>query len=426
MSVNNKIDKVYGREILDSRGNPTLEVTVELKSGVVGKAKVPSGASTGIHEALELRDGDKERFNGLGVLRAAASIHDLIEPVLKGMDPAKIALIDQRMIDLDGTENKSRLGANATIGVSLATARAAALASGEELYRFIRQAYKLKLKDFLLPTPLVNIVNGGKHASSNIDWQEFWIIPAGIKTFAEKIRAASEIFHKLGNILENRGLDTDVGNEGGYAPNVKSVDEVWQMIIEAIKSAKYREGEDIFLGMDAGSSSFFDKKTGLYKVGGQNLTAADLSLIYQRFLADYPFLAFEDPFAEDEWSSWTTFKKQILSINNSALIIGDDLYTTNSRLLSRGLTEDAANGIIIKPNQIGTLTESINCLNLARKNGYKIIISHRSGETEDDFIADLAVAVNADYIKAGAPSRSERVVKYNRLLEIERGLAWHK
>jgi enolase len=421
MIQNNKIVRVYAREVLDSRGNPTLEATVELKSGITASAKVPSGASTGVHEALELRDGDKTRFGGLGVLRAVSNVNDLINPVLKGVEIEKLTQIDQRMIDLDGTENKSRLGANAILGVSLACARAGALANNEPLYKFIRRIYKLKLKNFIMPTPLVNVMNGGKHANSNLDFQEFWIIPQGVNTFKEKIRAAAEIFHKLGGILLAKGYDTDFGDEGGYAPNVKSVEEVWQMMKEATKKANYELGKDVWFGIDSGSSSFYNKEKKVYELKhlGKDLTAEELSLLYQRWIADYSFLAFEDPFAEDEWEVWRNFKHQVLSINSKLLVIGDDLLTTNVSLLTRGLKEDSANGIIIKLNQIGTLTETINCLNLARSNGYKIIISHRSGETEDDFIADLAVAVNADYIKAGATSRSERVAKYNRLMEIE-------
>ena len=419
--MDNKINDIYAREILDSRGNPTLEVGVETKA-VAAAAKVPSGASTGAYEALELRDNDKARYGGKGVLKAIDNVNSKIRPALIGMEVEQLSQIDQRMIDLDGTENKARLGANAILGVSLACARAGALCQPKPLYEFIRSAYHLKFSSFKLPIPLTNVVNGGSHADSNLDFQEFWLIPSKINTIKERIRAIAEVFHSLGEILTKKGFDTDVGNEGGYAPDFKSVDEVWQLMVEAVQKAGYKLGEQIFLGMDAGASEFF--KDGKYqiKMEGKEYTAGELSGLYQSWIAKYPFLALEDPFDQEDWPAWKEFKTQISKINQDILIIGDDLFTTNVKRLQKGIDENVANAILIKPNQIGTLTETINCIKLAQENNLKIAVSHRSGETEDDFIADLAVAVNAEYIKTGAPSRSERLAKYNRLMEIEEEL----
>ncbi|MCX6785722.1 MAG: phosphopyruvate hydratase [Candidatus Komeilibacteria bacterium] len=418
--MDNKITDVYAREILDSRGNPTVEVTVEAGE-ISAKAKVPSGASTGTHEALELRDNDPARYGGKGVLKAVENVNQKISKVLIGQPADRLSVLDQRMIDLDGTANKSRLGANAILGASLACARAGAMACNLPLYKFIKDFYRFKFSGFSLPVPLVNVINGGKHADSNLDFQEFWIIPKKFTTIKERIRAMSEIFHALGKVVLERGYDTDLGNEGGYAPDLNNTEEVWQMIMLAIERAGYQAGEQIFLGLDAGSSEFFNVKKQTYaiKLAGQELTTEELSVLYQKWLAKYPILAFEDPFAEDEWPAWKNFTEQILKINKDIIIIGDDLFTTNVALLRRGISEKSANAVLIKPNQIGTLTETVNCIRLAQEHKFKIAVSHRSGETEDDFIADLAVATNADYIKAGAPSRSERVVKYNRLMEIE-------
>ncbi len=417
---NNKITNIYAREILDSRGNPTVEVTVEAGE-IKAKAKVPSGASTGKHEALELRDNDKARYGGKGVLKAIANVNARIKPALLGFSVDGLSQIDQRMIDLDGTPNKERLGANAILGVSLACARAGALANNLPLYQFIRQYYHFRFAEYLLPVPLVNVVNGGAHADNNLDFQEFWIIPQNIKTCKERVRAMAEIFHALGKIISQAGLDTDVGSEGGYAPNFAGVDQVWQMMSAAISSAGYGLGQEIFFGMDAGSSEFYDADKKIYSLKKENkeYSSRELSLVYQKWLAQYPFLALEDPFGEDDWLAWKNFKLQVSSINKNILLIGDDLFTTNVALLKKGIDQDLANAILIKPNQIGTLSETIACVKLAQQHHFKIAVSHRSGETEDDFIADLAVAVNSDFIKAGAPSRSERVVKYNRLMEIE-------
>ena len=413
-----KITGVWAREILDSRGNPTLEVTVEAGK-LSASAKVPSGASTGKFEALELRDNDRDRYGGKGVLKAIDNVNSRIKPAVLGLAAVRPSEIDLRLIDLDGSANKARLGANAILGVSLASCRLGALVSGLPLYKFIRQAFNLKLKGFSMPVPLTNIVNGGAHADSNLDFQEFWIIPAKIPVLKERIRAISEIFHALGVILKKKGLDTDVGNEGGYAPDFQSLDEVWQVIIEAVSQANYELGREIFLGLDAGASEFFNQ--GRYEVKMENkaYSATELSELYQSWFARYPFLAIEDPFDQEDWGAWKEFKSQVGRTNPAISIIGDDLFTTNTARLERGIEEDSANAILIKPNQIGTLTETIAAIKLARNSNFKIAVSHRSGETDDDFIADLAVAANSEFIKTGAPSRSERVAKYNRLMAIE-------
>ena len=419
--MSDKISDIYAREILDSRGNPTLEVTVEA-GGQEAKASVPSGASTGSHEAYELRDKDQSRYGGQGVLKATENVNTKIKEALRGFSVEDISKLDQRMIDLDGTDNKSKLGANAILGVSLASSRLAAQLNTIELYQFIRQVYNFKLKDFKLPVPLCNIINGGKHADSNLDFQEFWIIPKGVDKFRERVRAISEIFHALGKIIQDKGYDSDVGNEGGYAPDVKNTEEVWQMIMQAISRSGYQAGLDIFLGMDVGASEFYEDERYNLTLENQKYNSDELSEVYQKWLAGYPILAFEDPFSEDDWTAWQKFTKQIGSINKETVIIGDDLFTTSPDRLQKGIDEKSANAILIKLNQIGTLTETINCIKLAQSNNFKIAVSHRSGETSDHFIADLAVAVNSEYIKTGAPSRSERVVKYNRLMEIEEDL----
>ncbi len=428
--MSNKITNIYAREILDSRGNPTLEVTVEAGK-IITKAKVPSGASTGSYEAHELRDNDEDRYGGKGVLRAAQNVNQKIKAALLGLEVDQLSQLDQRMIELDGTPNKARLGGNAILGCSLALARAGAWVNNLPLYKFIRQFYfpasrgaGQLLAGFKLPVPLVNVINGGKHADSGLDFQEFWIIPQNLRLFKEKVRAMAEIFHQLGKILQQGGYDIGLGDEGGYAFKAKSYSEVWQFMLKAIQQAGYQAGAEIFLGLDAASSSFYNPQEGKYeiKLNGEKLSSGELAILYQKWLAQYPLLAFEDPFAEDDWRSWENFSLQLKSINQNILVIGDDLFTTNIARLEQGIKSGAANAILIKPNQIGTLTETVNCLKLALEHRFKVVISHRSGETEDDFIADLAVAVNADYIKTGAPSRSERVVKYNRLMEIEEEL----
>ena len=420
--MEHKITGIYAREILDSRGDPTIEATVEVGK-IIAKAKVPSGASTGTYEALELRDGDKVRYSGKGVLKAIQNVNGEINNDLKGKDVLDLESLDKRLIDLDGTANKSRLGANAILSVSLAAARAATLVSKKPLYKFIQEYYKFD-DHFVMPVPLANLVNGGMHADSSLDFQEFWVIPQGIATFKERTRAVSEIFHNLGKILISKKYDTDLGNEGGYAPNVKSAEEVWEMMLEAIQQSGYKAGQQIFLGMDAGSSTLFDSETGKYvfKRENKNLTKEELSLLYEGWLAKYPLTAFEDPFAEDEWSSWAVFNQKLANLNKNILLIGDDLLTTNIKRVREGIEKQAINSVLIKPNQIGTLTETINCIKLAQANNFKIVVSHRSGETEDDFIADLAIAVKSEYVKIGSTARSERIVKYNRLMEIEQEL----
>ncbi len=426
--MSEKIKQVYAREILDSRGNPTLEVTVTTEKGTVGKAAVPSGASIGAHEALELRDGDIERYGGKGVLKAIGNVNTVINEALKGQKVDKLAFIDQRMIDLDGTPDKARLGANAINGVSLACLRAAAQVNKMPLYKFISQFFKFKIKDYQLPIPFSNIINGGKHADSNLDIQEYWIIPQGIGDFKTRVRALSEIFHHLAKVLVNQGYDSDVGDEGGYAPDLTSNEEPLKLILKAIESADYNIGQDIYLGLDAGASTFFDSAQNKYNLDldKKSLSSEEMVDFYRKWLAIYPFIALEDPLAEDDWSAWKKITNELTMTNNKLLIIGDDIFTTNASRLQKGIDEKVANAIIVKPNQIGTLTEAITTIKLAQANNYQVAISHRSGETEDTFIADLAVGVGASYIKTGAPDRSERVAKYNRLMEIEEELGRSK
>lgn len=412
-----KIKKIIAREILDSRGNPTIETKVELDNGIIAKASAPSGASTGVHEAWELRDDDASRYSGMGVLKAVNNVNTLIMKELKGMKVDDQEKIDRAMIDLDGSPNKKNLGANAILSVSLAVARAAALDKNIELFEYIAKAYKLE-NDFKLPTPSFNIFNGGKHADTNLDFQEFMILPLSDISFKEKIRMGSEIFHMLGNVLKKAGFDTDVGNEGGYAPDIVSSIQAIELIIASISKAGYRPGKDVGLGIDVGSSQLYNPETGKYifKLDNAVFSAATLVGLYNEWFRKYPIISIEDGLSEDDWSGWQEMTKEL---GGEMLLIGDDLFVTNTERLRRGLKEKAGNSILIKPNQVGTLTETIECIRLAKKHGYKIMISHRSGETTDDFIADLAVAVGAEYIKSGSLSRSERLAKYNRLMEIE-------
>ena len=430
-----KIKNITAREILDSRGNPTVETYVLLDNGLRAKASVPSGASTGVHEAVELRDGDFKRFGGLGVLNAVKNVEKKIAPELVGLEITDQAKIDDLMIKLDGTESKSKLGANAILSVSLACARAGALASGLELYEYINKSYKLRVMSYELPTPCFNIFNGGKHADTNLDFQEFMIIPLtptpnpsparpsqerGVerRDFAEKVRIGAEIFHTLGDVLKQAGFDTDVGNEGGYAPDIVSSIQAIELIMAAAAKAGYQGGKDFALGIDVGSSQLYNKADGKYifKLDKAYFTSTSLVGLYQEWLKKYPIIYLEDGLAEDDWPGWHDLTKEL---GQEMLIVGDDLFATNAKRLRQGFKEQVANTILIKPNQVGTLTETINCVKLARQHNYKIIVSHRSGETNDDFIADLAVAVRADYIKAGSLSRGERLAKYNRLMEIE-------
>lgn len=412
-----KIKLVTAREILDSRGNPTVEAKVVLDNGVIAKASVPSGASTGIHEAWELRDGDKKRYLGQGVLQAVENIRGEINKKLKGKDPLNQAKIDQLMIDLDGTENKQRLGANAILGVSMAVARAAAMSEKMELYQYIAKTYGFG-KKYTLPTPSFNIFNGGKHADTNLDFQEFMILPLPNWQFKDKLRAGSEIFHALGDVLKASGLDTDVGNEGGYAPDIESSIQAIEMIVAAMIKAGYKPGEEIGLGIDVGSSQLYDeaKKQYIFKLDKAHFTTTSLVALYKEWWRKYPIISIEDGLAEDDWEGWREMTK---ALGDEMLLIGDDLFVTNEKRLRMGLKEKVANAVLIKLNQVGTLTETINTVKLAQKHNYKIMVSHRSGETCDDFIADLAVAIGAEYIKSGSTCRGERLAKYNRLLEID-------
>ncbi len=413
-----KIKKITAREILDSRGNPTIEARVELVNGLSAKAGVPSGASTGIHEALELRDGDSKRYDGQGVLRAVRNVNEIIAPKLVGMDVLKQTELDGTMIELDGSSNKKGLGANAILAVSLACARVAAFEQKKELFEYIRDTFSFdKTEVDNLPVPLFNIFNGGKHADTNLDFQEFLIIPKK-QSVSKMVQMGAEIFHELGRVLKEANYDTDVGAEGGYAPDLDSSIEAIEFIMAAAIRAGYKPGEDLRLGTDVGSSGLFDPVTKKYVFPLDNayFTSSNLIGLYHEWLKKYPFFYLEDGLAEDEWASW---RELTTELGDHMLIVGDDLFVTSTDRLRQGLEEKAANAIIIKPNQVGTLTETVDCIKLAQKHGYKVIVSHRSGETVDDFITDLAVAAKANYLKAGSLSRGERLAKYNRLLEIE-------
>jgi len=416
-----KIKKITAIEILDSRGNPTLETTVELSNGVSASASVPSGASTGRFEAHELRDNDKNRYGGKGVLKAIANVNDVLNKELNGYSVLEQERIDKLMIKLDGTKNKSKLGANAILSVSLAVAKAGAKFNNLELYQYLRSLYNPKLKTYKLPTPVVNVVNGGVHASTNLNIQEFWLAPEKAKNFSEKLRQASEIFHKLGDLLQASGYDTDLGNEGGYAPEFKSHKQVFEFIIQAIESCGYKAGSDIFLGIDAGASEFYDSRSKKYNLAleGKSFTDDELIDFYFDLMELYPLTLIEDPLDQEDWQSWADISKDHFIKTNNIKIIGDDLFVTNISRLKKGVEMGVANSILIKYNQIGTLSETFETIRYARDNDYKIIVSHRSGETSDTTIADLAVAVNADYIKTGSTARGERTAKYNRLLKIE-------
>jgi len=413
-----KIKDIFAREILDSRGNPTIETKVLLDNGINATASVPSGASTGVHEAWELRDGDKKRYNGQGVLQAVKNVNTKINTVMSGVDVFKQEKIDELMIKLDGTENKSKLGANAILSVSLACARVGSIAKSIELYEYIAKTYKFSEKKYILPTPSFNIFNGGKHADTNLDFQEFMILPLKKITFSEKVRMGSEIFHELGHVLKDAGFDTDVGNEGGYAPDIFSSVQAVELIMASIINAGYKPGEDIGIGMDVGSSELFNKerKEYIFKLDNASYTSSTLIGIYYEWFRKFPIVSIEDGLAEDDWNGWKELTEEL---GREMMLIGDDLFVTNINRLRQGLKAHAANAILIKPNQVGTLSETIGCIKLAQKHNYKTMVSHRSGETCDNFIADLAVAVGADYIKSGSLSRSERLSKYNRLMEIE-------
>lgn len=412
-----RIVDIRSREILDSRGNPTVEVEVLTKSGHIGRAAVPSGASTGKYEAVELRDGDKSRFLGKGVLKACENINGPISSALIGMDIRDQILIDETMINLDGTENKSNFGANAILGVSLAAAKAAALVSGQSLYRYIGG-----VNAHVLPVPMMNILNGGSHADNSIDFQEFMIIPVGADYFSEGLRMGVEVFHHLKNVLKKNNYSTNVGDEGGFAPNIKSNDEAVEIVLKAIESAGYRPGEDIMIGMDAAASEFYNAEEQVYhfhKSTGDKLTSSDMVSYWKGWCDKYPIISIEDGLDEDDWSGWASMNKQL---GDRIQLVGDDLFVTNTKRLVRGIEEECANSILIKVNQIGTLTETIDAVNMATRNAFTSVMSHRSGETEDTTIADLAVALNTGQIKTGSASRSDRIAKYNQLLRIEEEL----
>ena len=408
------IENIKAREILDSRGNPTVEVEVTLIDGTIGLASVPSGASTGKNEAVELRDGDKDRYNGLGVLKAVKHVNEDIAEEIIGMFGLEQVAIDQRLIELDGTGNKARLGANAILGVSLAVAKAGANFLGVSLYRYLGGAGPC-----LLPIPMLNILNGGKHALGSTDFQEFMIIPVGAANFAQAIQMGSEVYHCLYKVLRDKGLNTNVGDEGGFAPQLSSNKEGVELILEAIDLAGYKAGDDLFIALDSAASSFYQDGKYALSREGVTLSSGEMVDYYAKLASHYPVISIEDGLAEDDWPGWLLLTAKL---GEKVQIVGDDLYVTNIDLLERGIAQKASNSILIKPNQIGTLTETLAVVRRAQTTGWTTIISHRSGETEDTTIADLSVAVGAGFIKAGAPCRSERLAKYNRLLRIEEEL----
>lgn len=412
-----EIIDVRGREIIDSRGNPTVEVDVALAGGAIGRASVPSGASTGEHEAWELRDGDAKRYGGKGVLKAVENINKIIAPVISGHDATLQPAIDKIMIDLDGTPNKSRLGANAILGVSLAVAKAAAIQLNLPLFKYLGGPNAK-----VLPVPMMNIINGGAHSDSPIDFQEFMIMPKGAPTFRESLRYGAEVFHALKDVLHDRGLSTAVGDEGGFAPALKSADDALECIAQAVKRAGYTLGTDIFIALDVASSEFYDPSRNLYvfkKSDGLGRTAEELTAYYQELQKKYPIISIEDGCAENDWLGWEQLTK---AMGGNTQLVGDDLFVTNVEFLNQGISRHVANAVLVKVNQIGSLTETLDTVELAKDNKYSAIISHRSGETEDATIADIAVATNAGQIKTGSLSRSDRIAKYNQLLRIEEEL----
>ncbi|MBO2518328.1 MULTISPECIES: phosphopyruvate hydratase [Limnochorda] len=409
------IEQIHAREILDSRGNPTIEVDVYLDDGSFGRAAVPSGASTGKFEAVELRDGDADRYLGKGVLKAVENVNERIAPELVGLDETDQVAIDRAMIDLDGTENKGNLGANAILGVSLAVAKAAAESAGLPLYRYVGGTLARTL-----PVPMMNILNGGAHADNTVDIQEFMIMPVGAPTFRDALRMGAEVFHALKSVLQGKGLSTAVGDEGGFAPNLRSNEEALDVIVEAIEKAGFKPGEDIALALDVASSELYEN--GVYRFPGEGKTrnADEMIEFYTRLIEQYPIVSIEDPLDEEAWADWAQLTK---ALGDRVQLVGDDLFVTNTRRLSRGIAAGVGNSILVKVNQIGTLTETLEAVDMAHRARYTAILSHRSGETEDTTIAHLAVATNCGLIKTGAPSRSERVAKYNELIRIEEELA---
>jgi enolase len=408
------ITNIHAREILDSRGNPTIEVDVFTSNGIMGRAAVPSGASTGVHEAVELRDEDKNRFLGKGVLNAVQNVNKILNDELKGMYVSDQVEIDQRMIEIDGTPNKAKLGANAILGVSLAVANAGAQETGQYLFRYVGG-----VSARTLPVPMMNIINGGSHADNSIDFQEFMIMPVGAERFSDALRMGAEVFHHLKSVLKKQGYSTNVGDEGGFAPNLKSNEEALTVILKAIENAGYRPGEDVMIALDPASSEYFLTDENVYhlkKSTGDKLTPAEMVDYWDNWTKKYPIVSIEDGMAEDDWAGWKLMTERM---GNRIQLVGDDLFVTNTNRLSMGIEKNIANSILVKVNQIGTLTETINAVRMAMNNGYTAVMSHRSGETEDTTIADLAVALNTGQIKTGSASRSDRIAKYNQLLRIE-------
>jgi len=408
------IAEVHARQILDSRGNPTVEVDVLTESGILARAAVPSGASTGVHEAVELRDGDKKVYLGKGVLKAVQHVNKTINEELKGIPVSEQALIDKLMCNLDGTDNKSNLGANAILGVSLAVAKAGAIESAQPLHRYVGG-----VNANMLPVPMMNILNGGSHADNSIDFQEFMVMPLGASSFSEALRMGTEVFHHLKAVLKKQGMSTNVGDEGGFAPNIQSNEDAIRFVLEAIGEAGYTAGKDIFIALDPAASEFYDTKSGKYifkKSTGDQLSPDEMAAYWADWVKKYPIVSIEDGLAEDDWKGW---KKLTELVGKKVQLVGDDLFVTNVKRLSRGIKEGIANSILVKVNQIGTLTETIEAVTMAKENHYTSVMSHRSGETEDSTIADLAVALNTGQIKTGSASRSDRIAKYNQLLRIE-------
>jgi len=408
------IEDIYAREILDSRGNPTVEVTVTLMGGAQGTARVPSGASTGKYEAVELRDGDKGRYQGKGVLAAVNNVNEVLQDALTGLNALDQAALDEQMIEMDGTPNKSKLGANAILGVSLALAHAGAAALREPLYRYIGGVAAR-----ILPVPMMNILNGGKHAENSTDLQEFLVLPVGAPTLAQAVRWSAEIYHALKQVLHDRHLNTNVGDEGGFAPSLGSNREALELLLQAIDTAGYKAGQEVFLGIDAAASEFYENGSYTLACEGRTLSAEQMIDLYEEWVGAYPIISLEDGLHEDDWQGWSQLTKRL---GAKVQLIGDDLFVTNTERLSRGIREEVGNSILVKVNQIGTLTETLAAIEMAKRAAYSAVISHRSGETEDTTIADLVVATNAGQIKTGAPARSERVAKYNRLMAIEEEL----
>ena len=411
------IESIHARQILDSRGNPTIEVDVVTESGAYGRAAVPSGASTGSHEAVELRDGDKKKYLGKGVLKAVENVNTKIASELVGFSVYEQNLLDKIMIELDGTANKGKLGANAILGASLAIAKAGAMDAGLPLYRYIGG-----VSANTLPVPMMNILNGGSHADNSIDFQEFMVMPVGADTFSEALQMGAEIFHTLKKVLHDKGLSTNVGDEGGFAPNIKSNEEAIEIVLKAIEKAGYKPGSDVWVALDPAASEFYDSKTKLYhfkKSNGKKLKPLEMADYWTNWAKKYPIISLEDGMAEDDWAGWTALTQKI---GDKVQLVGDDLFVTNVKRLQKGIDDGVANAILIKVNQIGSLTETIDAVNLAKRNSYKSVMSHRSGETEDSTIADLAVALNTGQIKTGSASRSDRMAKYNQLIRIEEEL----